>query len=83
MVNNSNIVYRNTGTVLWEPIGGVSANDIGIGADGSVYVTGKDNSLAGYKPPTHKYNNGAWDTLSGVSCSSIAVLPKGLPWWTD
>ena len=83
VVNKSNIVYQNSGGVLWNPIPGVSGNDIGIGADGSVFVTGKDSTLASYQPPIYQYNNGGWNKLNNVSGTSISVSPKGIPYWID
>ena len=81
VVAKSNIVYRKTSGELWTPINGVSANDIGIGADGSVYVTGKDTKTN--NPAIYKYVKNSWSIVSGVSGLSIAVSPKGNPYWTD
>lgn len=83
VVNKSNIVYQNIGTELWDPVPGVSGNDIGIGADGSVYVTGADNGTSGYKPPLYKFTSGAWQAVPNAFGTSVSVSPKGKPWWTD
>jgi ribosomal protein L27 len=84
VVNKSNIVYRNTGTELWAAVSGVKGNDIGIGAEGSVFVTGKDSTTASYHPHIYKYlSNGNWATINDASGVSIAVSPKGRPWWID
>lgn len=83
VVNKSNIVYRNTGGVLWEAVPGVAGGDIGIGADGSVYVTGKDSTSAAYQPPIYKFISGGWSLIPGISGTNIAVSPTGLPWWID
>ncbi len=85
VVNKSNIVFQYGGTYLWTPITGIAGNDIGIGADGSVYVTGKDSTLASYNPPIYKYNAvTGWSQLpGGVSGVSISVDPKGNPWYID
>ncbi|BAU56196.1 tectonin domain-containing protein [Mucilaginibacter gotjawali] len=81
VVNKSNIVYENTGGLLWNPVPGIAANDIGIGADGSVYVTGKDSTNA--NSPIYKFTNNSWAPVTGASGVSIAVSPSGLPWWVD
>ena len=83
VVNKSNIVYMNTGGELWVPIQGVSANDIGIGANGTVYVTGKDSTSANTNPPVYQYTPNGWVVVPGISGISIAVSPKGSPWWID
>ncbi len=83
VVNKSHIVYKNTGGLLWQPIPGVKANDIGIGADGSVYVTSIDTTGTNPKPPIYKYNGNGWTPVSNASGVSIAVSPQGVPWWVD
>ncbi|HEY2580344.1 MAG TPA: tectonin domain-containing protein [Mucilaginibacter sp.] len=84
VVNKSNIVFQYGGTYLWNPINGISGNDIGIGADGSVFVTGKDSTLASYNPPIYKYNaSTGWSQVQGVSGTSISVDPNGKPWYID
>ena len=84
VVNKSNIVYRNTGGPLWEAIGNIEGNDIGIGADGSVYVTGKDSSVPNFNPPIYKYSdNAGWVKIPNISGTSIAVSPKGYAFWID
>lgn len=83
VVNKSNIVYKNTGGILWEPVPGVLGNDIGIGADGSVYVAGKDSSLASYNPPIYQYTSAGWVAIKGVAGVAVAVSPKGKPSWID
>jgi hypothetical protein len=84
VVNKSNIVYRKTATDLWEPIDGVLANDIGIGADGSVYVTGEVNTTqSNGEPPIFKYEASGWVKVPNASGTNIAVAPNGLPWWVD
>ncbi|MDP9078085.1 MAG: Ig-like domain-containing protein [Bacteroidota bacterium] len=76
VANLSNIVYKYDGISLWNPIGGVSANDIGIGANGSVYVTGTTGSpitIAKLIDP------GSWASISVSStvATSISVKPNG------
>ncbi|TWI99897.1 Ig-like protein group 2 [Mucilaginibacter frigoritolerans] len=80
VVNKSNIVYQYTGNLLWNPIYGVAADDIGIGADGSVYVTGLYNVV---NPPIYKYSSNGWIQIEGITGINISVSPQGKPWWTD
>ena len=84
VVNKSNIVFQYGGTYLWNPITGIDGNDIGIGADGSVYVTGKDSTSASYNPPVYKLQGGStWSQVSGASGTSISVGPTGKAWYID
>jgi len=83
VVNKSHIVFRYGGTYLWDPLYGVDANDIGIGAEGSVYVTGKDSTSATYQPPVYKFSSEQWSTVPGVSGVSISVGPTGSPYYID
>jgi hypothetical protein len=84
VVNKSNIVFRYGGTYLWDPLNGIAGNDIGIGANGSVYVTGKDSTLTGYQPPIYNFANNQWNTVSGISGGvSISVDPAGRPYYID
>lgn len=84
VVNKSNIVFQYGGTYLWNPITGIAGNDIGIGADGSVFVTGKDSTLATYNPPVYKLQGGSiWTQVPGISGTSISVDPSGKPWYID
>lgn len=72
--NLSNIVYKYDGTYFWNPINGVAATDIGIGADGSVFVTGTGNS-----PAVAKLSGNTWNpfSISAASAISISVRPDG------
>lgn len=84
VVNESNIVFQYGGTYLWNPITGIDGNDIGIGADGSVFVTGKDSTSAAYNPPVYKLQGSSvWSQVTGISGTSISVDPKGRPWYID
>ncbi|MDO3626792.1 tectonin domain-containing protein [Mucilaginibacter sp. BT774] len=84
VVNKSNIVFQYGGTYLWNPIYGIDGNDIGIGADGSVFVTGKDSTLATYNPPVYKLEGGStWTPVPSISGISISVDPNGKPWYID
>lgn len=78
VVNKSNIVYRYSGKYLWNPINGVRANDIGIGADGSIFITAKSADEYIYK-----LNHGMWVLFPDASGSSISVTPDGRPVYID
>lgn len=83
VVNKSHLIFRYPGNgVLWEQMPG-AATDIGIGADGSVYITGTDvaSNTGGYS--ISKWNGYGWTKLSGVSGVNISVSPQGNPWWVD
>lgn len=84
VVNKSNIVFRYGGTYLWDQLNGIAGNDIGIGADGSVFVTGKDSTLVGYQPPIYNFANNQWNVVPGVSGGvSISVDPAGKIYYID
>lgn len=87
VVNKSNIVFQYGGTYLWNPMQGIAGNDIGIGADGSVFVTGKDSTLTSYNPPIYQFNSSGsgpiWSEVPGISGTSISVDPNGKPWYID
>lgn len=78
VVNKSNLVFKFSGALLWNVIDGVNANDIGVGANGNVYVTGNDSNAFVYK-----LNNDVWTAISGLSGTSISVTPSGLPVYID
>jgi hypothetical protein len=59
------------------PVGGGCANDIGIGADGSVWVTGcLDGRL-------HKWNGSGWVPDNVGFASRVSVDADGRPWVVD
>lgn len=78
VVNLSNIVFQYGGTYLWNPIYGVSGNDIGIGADGSVVVSGSDANAHIYR-----YLGNGWSIIPDISGGSLSVSPEGSVWWID
>ena len=63
------IFQRNTGNNAWNPIGGC-ATDVGVGANGAVWVIGCDPVVGGYG--IHN-----WQGPGGAK--HIAVRPNGLP----
>jgi hypothetical protein len=80
VVNKSNIVFRCGGSYLWDTISGVAANDIGIGADGSVYVTGQEDAA-----PIYKFisTTTSWSVVPDLSGTNISVTPTGQPVYID
>jgi hypothetical protein len=83
VVNKSHIVYKNVSPTLWQAVPGVEAQDIGIGADGSVFVTTTDTTKVNPKPLIYKYNGAGWTSVTGASGVSISVSPTGVPYWVD
>ena len=76
VANLSNIVYKYDGTHFWHPINGFLANDIGIGANGSVFATG----ATGATSAVAKINDaGSWAavSISTATAVSISVKPDG------
>ncbi|MBW2618938.1 MAG: hypothetical protein JRC92_08695 [Deltaproteobacteria bacterium] len=60
----------------WELLPG-EAHDIGVGADGSVWVIGDDEVKGGFG--IYRWNGRAWERTNGAAIR-IAVGPKGDPW---
>jgi hypothetical protein len=55
-----------------------AATDIGIGANGSVWVVGTNPVAGGYG--IWHWNGGGWTAVQGVGAVRIAVDPSGNPW---
>jgi len=83
VTNKSNIVYQFSGSVLWNPINAFQANDIGIGADGSIYISAWDTGVFGYNPPIYKYTGSGWTQVNNAFGTSVSVGPTGALWWLD
>ena len=84
IINKTNKVYRFSGSITWDLIDGVYANDIGIGANGTVAVSGQDPGTSGYNPAIYQYNSGTlWTQLSDDFGVSVSVDPTGKIWWID
>jgi hypothetical protein len=79
VVNKSHLIYRKTATDLWEVMPG-TASDIGIGADGSVYIIGTNDVSPTGGFDILKWNGFGWDTLPNCAGTRIAVMPDGTPW---
>jgi hypothetical protein len=61
----------------WTEVPGKLASDIAIGADGSVWIVGKDGVAPNFN--VHKLVGGAW-VAGGSKGVHIAVSPLGIPW---
>ena len=83
IVDKSNNVFKYDGISTWKIVPGVKAIDIGIGGDGSVFVTGISVSGNLITYPIYKYVNNSWVTVKDVKGTNIAVSPKGFPFWVD
>ena len=75
MVNSNNQIFR-LGHNGWERLPGL-ASDIGIGANGSVWVVGITPTAGGFT--IHRWNGSDWDVVPGGAVR-IDVGPRGAPW---
>ncbi|MBS1523470.1 MAG: Ig-like domain-containing protein [Bacteroidetes bacterium] len=83
VVNLSNLAYQ-YGGYLWNQIPGVAANDVTIGGDGSVYVSGADTGVPSYSPSVYKYNGGIWSPVTGPSnVTDLSADANGKIWYLD
>lgn len=76
IVDKNNYVRQWTGTTFEKrPTSGQKASRIGVGADGTVYVAGTDNTL-------YKWNgaNKSFDKVNNATTVYIAVDDDGRPW---
>jgi hypothetical protein len=75
VVNSSQKIYEYTeGDFQLRP---GSARDIGVGADGSVWVIGTNSMNGGLG--IHHWNGDSWDAIDGGGVD-ISVGPRGRPW---
>lgn len=71
IVNAAGAIYRWDGS-RWISVPGVAARDVGIGADGAVFIAGTDDM-------TYRWNSSTgWDKREGAGIS-ISVDPNGVP----
>lgn len=71
VVNDAGDVFRFDGG-RFVVVPGVKARDVGIGANGAVFVAGKDGSA-------YKWNNNAWTKHGGSRLTDISVTAQGVP----
>ncbi|MCX6180859.1 MAG: matrixin family metalloprotease [Bacteroidetes bacterium] len=76
VVNSYGNIFRGTPQGVWTRIQG-SAKDIGVGANGIVYIIGTDPKYGGYN--IARYNGTGWTTISGAA-TRISVDNQGNPW---
>ncbi len=83
VVNKSQLIFKYNGLGLpWKQMPG-KATDIGIGANGSVFITSNEtvSNTGGYS--IKKWNGYTWNTLNGIAGVNISVAPNGTPYWVD
>src|SRR5258708_28707587 len=56
----------------WTNIQGITAQDIAVGKNGSVWATGTNSAI-------YRWNGSSWETIPG-GASRIAVDPDGAAW---
>jgi Tectonin domain len=71
VVNSRNEIWRSQSGGSFEKLPG-AARDIGIGADGTVWIIGTDNGI-------YRWNQNNWDRVEG-SGVAISVDRSGSPW---
>ncbi|PAW92152.1 hypothetical protein CKK33_01030 [Mucilaginibacter sp. MD40] len=78
VVNKSNLIYKYNGN-LWTQMPG-TATDIGIGANGSVFITDTTtvSPTGGFR--ILKWNGSSWTVMPGAAGVRIAVDAQGTPW---
>ena len=76
IVNSGGAIWRFTRSGSWVNVPG-GGHDIGVGADGSVWLLGLNAVAGGFQ--TYRYNGTGWDAVNGGGVA-IAVGPDGLPW---
>lgn len=69
-------VYR-WNSRMWQQLPG-AAYDIGVGADGSVWIVGTDTVPGGFR--IYRWNGVAWEKASRFGAIGISVGPDGNPW---
>ncbi len=74
-VDSEGGIYRRTRN-SWQRMPGL-AKDIGVGANGSVWITGTDATGGGYG--IYSWNGSDWTRIDGGAVR-IAVAPDGAPW---
>jgi hypothetical protein len=78
VVNNNGDVYKRFNNA-WTTVPGVRARDIGVGANGAVWVIGYDPYLVAGNYGIFVLNGNTWNQTDGAA-TRIAVSPDGLPW---
>ncbi len=79
IVNSLGEIWRGTAGGSFELLPG-QAHDIGVGADGTVYIVGTDVLPGGNG--IYRWNGSNWTKVSGAG-QQISVGPQGVPWMSD
>ncbi len=80
VVNSFGSIFRRDGNVWTQVPGG--AKDIGIGADGSIFIIGTDYNYNNGGARIFKWANNDWTPIGGYAIA-IAVAPNGVPWMVN
>lgn len=78
LVNNAGQIFRHDG-MRWVLLPG-AASDIGVGADGTVWIIGRDPVYGGFG--IYRWSGTQWQRIDG-GATNVAVGPDGLPWVTN
>ena len=79
VVDNDGNIFRKIGAKWWEQIDG-EATDIGIGADGSVWIIRTSEVNGGYG--VYRWSERGWEQIDGGT-AQISVDNRGTPWIVD
>jgi hypothetical protein len=79
VVDNDGNIFRKIGAEWWEQIDG-EATDIGIGADGSVWIIRTSEVNGGYG--VYRWSERGWEQIDGGT-AQISVDNRGAPWIVD
>jgi len=77
VINSQGAIYRYNGSAWEQTPGSAKGGDIGIGANGAVWITGGGNVGGGLQ--IYRWNGGNWDNVPGGALR-IDVDPRGNPW---
>jgi Tectonin domain len=77
IVTDAGVVFQRMPTGEWQERPGVAAADIDVGADGTVWVTGREVVPGGHG--LHRWTGSDWTTEPG-GAERLAVDPTGQPW---
>ncbi len=78
VVNDVGDLYRRN-RAGWEPVAGLKAQDVAVGADGSVWAIGTQRSGGGFAIYEFDPTDKSWDKVDGGGVR-IAVDASGDPW---
>ncbi|MDP9199388.1 MAG: hypothetical protein M3O07_09275 [Pseudomonadota bacterium] len=78
VVNNSNTIFRHDGS-QWVTVAGQAARDIGIGANGTVWVIGTNVEAGGFGIYRSTDRGASWVKIPG-SAVRVSVDPQGNAW---